>query len=93
MRYDTAQAEVESQRCQDLLSQAQYHVARARRVDEEERKMRRKQEEEREAFRLRQKEEMVRLTRSFIIIEYRRNLKVVPAMHTRQIHKNIEKPF
>lgn len=36
--------------CQDLLSQAQYHVARARRLDAEEREFRRKQEEEREAL-------------------------------------------
>lgn len=59
MRYDLAQAAKEERKCQDLLSQAQYHVARARRVDEEERALRRKQEEEREAFRLRQMEEKV----------------------------------
>lgn len=40
-------AETESRRCQDLLSQAQYHVARARRLDEEEKLLRKKQEEER----------------------------------------------
>lgn len=40
-------AEGEARRCQDLLSQAQYHVARARRLDEEEKMLRRKQEEER----------------------------------------------
>ena len=40
-------AEVEARRCQDLLSQAQYHVARARRLDEEEKMLRKKQEEER----------------------------------------------
>lgn len=40
-------AESEARRCQDLLSQAQYHVARARRLDEEEKMLRRKQEEER----------------------------------------------
>lgn len=40
-------AEAEARRCQDLLSQAQYHVARARRLDEEEKMLRRKQEEER----------------------------------------------
>ena len=34
-----------------MLSQAQYHVARARKIDDEERKMRRRQEEEREAIR------------------------------------------
>jgi len=40
-------ADAEARRCQDLLSQAQYHVARARRLDEEEKMLRRKQEEER----------------------------------------------
>lgn len=40
-------AEGEARKCQDLLSQAQYHVARARRLDEEEKMLRRKQEEER----------------------------------------------
>ena len=40
-------AETEARRCQDLLSQAQYHVARARRLDEEEKMLRKKQEEER----------------------------------------------
>lgn len=52
-------AELEARQCKDLLSQAQYHVARARRVDEEERLLRRKQDEERTAFKMRQMEEMV----------------------------------
>lgn len=51
MKYDLAQAAAEARQCQDLLSQAQYHVARAKRLDEEEREVRRKQEEEREALR------------------------------------------
>lgn len=59
MRYDVTLAEMEARQCQDLLSQAQYHVARARRVDEEERQLRRKQEDERTAFKMRQIEEMV----------------------------------
>lgn len=59
LRYDVTLAGLEARQCQDLLSQAQYHVARARRVDEEERQLRRKQEEEREAFRLKQIEEQV----------------------------------
>lgn len=59
MRYDINLAGAEARQCQDLLSQAQYHVARARRVDEEEKKMRKKQEEERVAFKLRQKKEKV----------------------------------
>lgn len=40
-------AKTEAQKCQDLLSQAQYHVARAQRLDEEEKMLRKKQEEER----------------------------------------------
>lgn len=60
MQYDISQAGVEARQCQDLLSQAQYHVARAKRVDEEERLLRRKQEDERTAFKMRQLEEMVR---------------------------------
>lgn len=70
MRYDVILAGLEAQQCHDLLSQAQYHVARARRIDEEERLLRRKQDEERTAFKLRQQEEMVR----FFII-YFRNIK------------------
>lgn len=60
-KYDLHHASAEAKQCQDLLSQAQYHVARARKVDEEERNLRRKQEEEREAFRLKQIEELVRI--------------------------------
>ena len=44
----------------DLLSQAQYHVQRARKVDEEEQAVRRKQEEEKEALRKKKEEEEVR---------------------------------
>lgn len=61
MKYDLALAAMEARQCQDLLSQAQYHVARARRVDEEEKQLRKKQEEEREAFRVRQMEEQKKL--------------------------------
>ncbi|XP_044259150.1 RNA polymerase-associated protein CTR9 homolog [Tribolium madens] len=57
MRYDVTLAAMEARQCKDLLSQAQYHVARARRVDEEERQLRRKQEDERTAFKMRQLEE------------------------------------
>lgn len=59
MRYDVTLAGMEARQCKDLLSQAQYHVARARRVDEEERLLRRKQDEERTAFKMRQLEELV----------------------------------
>ncbi len=37
--------------CSDLLSQAQYHVARARKQDEEEKELRAKQEQERDLLR------------------------------------------
>lgn len=57
MKYDVTLAGLEARQCQDLLSQAQYHVARARRLDEEERLLRRKQEDERTAFKMRQVEE------------------------------------
>ncbi|KAF7272141.1 hypothetical protein GWI33_015055 [Rhynchophorus ferrugineus] len=60
MRYDVNLAGLEARQCKDLLSQAQYHVARARRVDEEERLLRRKQDEERTAFKMRQIEEQKR---------------------------------
>jgi len=60
MRFDLAHAGREERKCQDLMSQAQYHVARARRVDEEERALRRKQEEERENFRQKQRELMAK---------------------------------
>ena len=44
MKYDLARAAIEARQCQDLLSQAQYHVARARKIDEEERALRKKQQ-------------------------------------------------
>eukprot|EP00057_Strongylocentrotus_purpuratus_P019319 XP_011673793.1 PREDICTED: RNA polymerase-associated protein CTR9 homolog isoform X2 [Strongylocentrotus purpuratus] len=50
MRFDLSQAGTEARQCADLLSQAQYHVQRARRQDEEDRALRQKQEEEREAL-------------------------------------------
>jgi len=50
-KFDLAWSVLEEQRCQDLLSQAQYHVVRARRMDEEEQEIRKKQEVEREALR------------------------------------------
>ena len=49
--------------CTDLLSQAQYHVGRARKIDEEEREKKRKQEEEREALRQRQQQEQMEKVR------------------------------
>ena len=45
-----------------MLSQAQYHVARARKLDETEQEIRRKQEEEKEALRRKKEEKEVRLS-------------------------------
>ncbi|XP_068143351.1 RNA polymerase-associated protein CTR9 homolog [Drosophila tropicalis] len=59
-RFNIEVAGIEANTCQDLLSQAQYHVGRARRIDEEERSLRRKQEEEREAFKLKVAEQRKR---------------------------------
>jgi RNA polymerase-associated protein CTR9 len=59
-RFNISVAGVEASQCQDLLSQAQYHVARARHIDEEERRMRKKQEDERTAFKQKQEEERKR---------------------------------
>ncbi|XP_075568533.1 RNA polymerase-associated protein CTR9 homolog isoform X2 [Pelecanus crispus] len=64
--------ELAHRQCSDLLSQAQYHVARARKQDEEERELRAKQEQEKELLRqkllkeqeekrLREKEEQKKL--------------------------------
>ena len=50
-------AKYEANKCRDLLAQAQYHVGRARRLDEEEKLLKKKQEEERQAIKLRQTEE------------------------------------
>ncbi|CAO2582846.1 RNA polymerase-associated protein CTR9 homolog, partial [Lemmus lemmus] len=72
MRFDLALAASEARQCSDLLSQAQYHVARARKQDEEERELRAKQEQEKELLRqkllkeqeekrLREKEEQKKL--------------------------------
>ncbi|KAL4083847.1 hypothetical protein QTP88_029163 [Uroleucon formosanum] len=57
MRYDVNVAGIEAKQCQDLLSQAQYHVARARKMDNDEHEMRLKQQEERESLRIKQIEE------------------------------------
>lgn len=47
--------------CSDLLSQAQYHVARARKQDEEEKELRAKQEQERDLLRQQMMKEQVRM--------------------------------
>lgn len=56
-RFNIAVAGTEASQCQDLLSQAQYHVARARRIDEEDKSMRQKQEQERSIFKQKQEED------------------------------------
>ena len=63
MKYDLAWAQSEARQCQDLLSQAQYHVTRARKIDEQQQEMRRKQEEEKELLRKMKEEEEVRRRR------------------------------
>uniref|UniRef100_U5EWJ6 Putative rna polymerase-associated protein ctr9 n=1 Tax=Corethrella appendiculata TaxID=1370023 RepID=U5EWJ6_9DIPT len=60
-RYNIALATIEANQCQDLLLQTGNHVARAQRIDAEERMLRQKQEEERDAFKKRQEEERRRL--------------------------------
>ena len=59
MKFDLNFATHEARKCADYLSQAQHHLARARRVDDEERTLREKQEREREALRQKQVEEEV----------------------------------
>lgn len=60
-RFNIAVAGTEASQCQDLLSQAQYHVARARRIDEEDKSMRMKQEQERSVFKQKQEDERRRV--------------------------------
>lgn len=60
-RYNIGLASIEANQCQDLLSQAQYHVSRARRIDEEEKSLRQKQEDELAAFKMRQLEDRKRV--------------------------------
>ncbi len=67
-KYDLHAAAGEAQICQDLLSQAQYHVARARKVDEEDKMMRKKQDEERLVFKQKQAEEQVRSSMFIMLI-------------------------
>nr|XP_058951726.1 RNA polymerase-associated protein CTR9 homolog isoform X1 [Pocillopora verrucosa] len=57
LKFDLSWAGTESRHTSDLLSQAQYHVARARKVDEEEQETRRRQEEEKEMLRKKKEEE------------------------------------
>ena len=79
-RFNISVAGGEASQCQDLLSQAQYHVARARRIDEEEKSMRLKQEQERSAFKQKQVEERRRM-------EEERSTKVEEMLKKREEYK------
>ena len=59
MKFDLSQARNEAGYCSDLLSQAQQHVLKARKIDAEEKEVKRKQEEERERIRRKNEEEEV----------------------------------
>ena len=68
MKFDLAQAAVETRQCNDLLSQAQYHVANARKMFEIEQEQKRKQEEEREQMRQKLLQEQVGFLDFFSIL-------------------------
>lgn len=59
MRFDINFATHESRKCADYLSQAQHHLTRARRLDDQERSIKERQEKEREALRNKQQQEDV----------------------------------
>jgi RNA polymerase-associated protein CTR9 len=63
MKFDLSYATHEARKCADYLSQAQHHLSRARRVDDEERALREKLEDEKHALRLKQEEEQRELLR------------------------------
>lgn len=60
MKFDLNFATHEARKCADFLSQAQHHLARARRADDEERTLKERQELEREELAKKQHEEEVR---------------------------------
>ena len=60
---------MQSSKCRDLLSQAQYHVSRARRQDEEERKMKEEQDREKALLREKQLEEEVLSLRTQLVLK------------------------
>ncbi|CAG5134684.1 unnamed protein product [Candidula unifasciata] len=90
MKFDLAQAAAEAQQCSDLLSQAQYHVARARKIDEAEKEIRKRQEEEMEAIKqkhlseqlekLKQKEELEKkmLEQRAVFVEKAKKINLEP---------------
>ncbi|XP_037777993.1 RNA polymerase-associated protein CTR9 homolog [Penaeus monodon] len=80
LKYDLGAAAAEASQCRDLLSQAQYHVARARRQDDEEKALRRKQDEERQALKQKVVEERQKM-------EERRRLMIEERMKAREQYK------
>ena len=79
-----------------MLSQAQYHVARARKIDEEEQELRKHREEEREALKqkfneerekkLKQKEEANRMMmeRRQVYVDKAKNMILLPEPEERK---------
>lgn len=59
MKFDLNFATHEARKCADYLSQAQHHLARARKVDDEERSLKERQEREREALKQKQLQDEV----------------------------------
>lgn len=59
-RYDVNLANFEAKQCDDLLSQSQYCLTRARKIDNDERNKRLNQEEEREFYRVKRIEEQAK---------------------------------
>ena len=59
MKFDLNFATHEARKCADFLSQAQHHLTRARRMDDEERALKEKQEMEREELARKQQQEEV----------------------------------
>lgn len=70
--------------CSDLLSQAQYHVARARKQDEEERELRAKQEQEKELLRQKLLKEQVFVVFS-VILELKNYVHTCPLYAKKEV--------
>ena len=68
MKFDLKFATHEASKCADYLSQAQHHLARARKVDDEERSLKERQEREREALRQKQLQDEVYLVFSLCCV-------------------------
>lgn len=60
IKYDFKLDGIEAKKCEDLLKQTEYHLSRAKRIDEDEREMKRRQQEEREETRLKMVEEQTK---------------------------------